>query len=72
MTQTLPTALQYVDYDSRTDVIDPRGKVYDGYASVRAVLGHDGYEVRKPVVGWGEMTHLIQPGNGGWALARIP
>jgi len=68
---SLPQAIQFVDYDSRTDVISPRGKVYIGRQAIAAILDNAGYTVRKPVIGWGQFTHLIQPGSGGWALAKI-
>jgi hypothetical protein len=68
---TGPVALQFVDYNSATDLISPAGRTYRrAYGDVAALLD-DGYRVAKSVTGWGEFTHLLQVGTGGWALASF-
>ena len=69
--------LQPVEYDSRTDVIQPVGASHDGrYLAAWMARQFDGlsygYAVAEPVTGWGRYTHLIQFDDSAvFALAQI-
>lgn len=51
-------ALQAVNYDRRTDTIDPIGSA--AKTTTRGAVTAAGYTVVEPVVGWAPYTHLIE------------
>jgi hypothetical protein len=67
---TTVTAAQPIDYDPRTDVIEPTDRTY--YDDVPGDIEQRGYEVvSREVMGWGPHNAIIRVEDFGYWLATL-